>query len=180
MSQNCSSATYLIKCDDDTWVNLRHIAYIIKTRPEMVTGFFCSVYQGLHTIRNGDSKWYVSYEEYDGYLYPDYCEGFGYVLPTHWLDHLVEQAHKEPYFWVDDVFVTGILAEKVGVQRSNQRMFLGEGFKKHVYCNLAEEFIAGRLEGQYCNSKKPRFCLQAFLLQTSFKRVCIKIKAKLV
>lgn len=63
--------------------------------------------------RSWRSKWRVSPNEYPDKEYPTYCAGWAilYSLDTVFL--LYQEAQKQPFFWIDDVHITGTLAKKI-------------------------------------------------------------------
>ena len=61
------------------------------------------------------SKWKVSKEEYPDNVYPPYCPGLGLVMTGDIIPKLYNESLYEPYFWVDDVYFTGLLARTVNV-----------------------------------------------------------------
>ena len=60
--------------------------------------------------RNKWSKWFVTKEEYKEAKYPDYCSGWAYVTNHKTVKSILEESKKvENHFWIDDVYITGIL-----------------------------------------------------------------------
>ena len=76
---------------------------------------YCSVYRNHSPRRDKSDKWYVSRDEYPGDKYPPWCEGFAYIVKPHLVKKLYDMSLMTPYYWIDDVYVTGILAEKLNV-----------------------------------------------------------------
>ena len=60
-------------------------------------------------------KWAVSWGDYWGRMshYPSYCAGLAYVMRPALGAKLLAAAQLLPFFWIDDVYVTGILAAAV-------------------------------------------------------------------
>ena len=53
-------------------------------------------------------------EEYPGSSYPPYCAGWAYVTNPATMAAVLQEANcgDHDYFWIDDVFVTGIVRPK--------------------------------------------------------------------
>ena len=63
--------------------------------------------------RDPKNKWYVSYSEYKYNVYPEYCAGWAYVTNIETMRSILKVSKNESYFWIDDLFVTGILVQKI-------------------------------------------------------------------
>jgi len=70
------------------------------------------------------SKWRVTYKEYPHRYYPEYCPGMAIVYAPDVVRRLYEAAQKAQYFWVDDVLITGILAEETGSRITPLKYYL--------------------------------------------------------
>lgn len=53
------------------------------------------------------SKWRVTHDEYSERWYPPYCMGWVILYSPDTALALSNEALKEPYFWIDDVHITG-------------------------------------------------------------------------
>jgi len=59
-------------------------------------------------------KWCVKQTELRGRTrFPQYCAGIGYIVSTPLLPLLYNASKSTPFFWIDDVYVTGLLAKKL-------------------------------------------------------------------
>ena len=115
IAQYCHQAQHIIKADDDTAVNIfRLITGLAAGQLTFMNTIYCSIYGHMSPRRDKSDKWYVSWEEYPEEVYPPYCEGYAYILDPKLAPKLVEAALTTPYYWIDDVYVTGILMKKVG------------------------------------------------------------------
>lgn len=72
-------------------------------------------------LRSG--RWNVSYEQYPAKDYPLYCSGGAWFLQTQYLPRLLNASKVVPFLWVDDAYLTGLLAAEAGIKR--------HGFQKH-------------------------------------------------
>ncbi|XP_021003660.1 beta-1,3-galactosyltransferase 1 isoform X2 [Parasteatoda tepidariorum] len=115
----CRQARFIFKADDDIFVDIFQLTNFLKETFGPTGGvaniMMCYVYRTPPVKRSQRSKWRVSFKEYPGRYYPSYCAGWGIILSPDVVFKLYLQSSKIPYFWVDDVHVTGTLAELVGV-----------------------------------------------------------------
>ncbi|XP_063367602.1 beta-1,3-galactosyltransferase 2-like [Cydia amplana] len=110
VTTNCPNASYILKVDDDTVFRFEKILSILLRTAEDEENFILG-YQLNNTEpkRDKTNKWYVSLEEYPEKEYPSYVSGWYYVTTPTVAAKLINEAMYHPYFWVDDVLVTGIL-----------------------------------------------------------------------
>ena len=90
VSEYCEQAEFVVKTDDDVYVNIYEVynitrTYITTTLYQRNKLLLCSVFEGAPIIRNPSSKWYVSYADIakdewakEGQeFYPAFCSGQG-------------------------------------------------------------------------------------------------------
>ncbi|XP_017863281.1 PREDICTED: beta-1,3-galactosyltransferase 1 [Drosophila arizonae] len=73
---------------------------------------FCKPVLKSRVKRSYRSKWRVSFREYPAHYYPPYCPGFAIVYSPDVVQRLYQAAQHSDYFWVDDVHITGVLAQR--------------------------------------------------------------------
>lgn len=114
----CSSANFIIKVDDDIVFNIASIVeYLNKFINVDIRSFLLGyVMKGMKPIRVLANKWFVTMSEYRKAFYPPFVSGWMYITTPQTAEKLVSQAMTTPYFWIDDVYVTGILASKIGIR----------------------------------------------------------------
>lgn len=116
----CISAKFILKADDDIFVNTPFLMKFLSKDifPHGARKLIlCSVYLRSSVKRSYRSKWRVSPIEYKDSYYPTYCAGFGIIYSSEVMMQLYEKAQKSKYFWIDDVFITGILATQLNLSR---------------------------------------------------------------
>ncbi|KAL6733961.1 hypothetical protein Aduo_004553 [Ancylostoma duodenale] len=69
--------------------------------------------------RDPKRKWYVTYEEWSEKVFPTFCFGLAYILPREAIVKLLHALQKQKFLWLDDIFVTGVLARLTTVSRVN-------------------------------------------------------------
>lgn len=75
----------------------------------------CSVWKNTFPHRNKNSKWYVTFKEYPEDLYPDYCGGFFFLMTNDIIGPLHNEMFYTKFFWIDDVWLTGIAIKEINV-----------------------------------------------------------------
>lgn len=77
-------------------------------------------------------------QEYPRKYYPLYCSGWGIVMSPDIVFKLYFQSRNISYFWVDDVLVTGLLAERIGVNHIDLR------YKLAIEKNEIEDWLTDK------------------------------------
>lgn len=113
---NCPKLKYLLKTDDDVFVNTPAVFEFLKSGiSDDQSLLFCYQVSGARIKRTYRSKWRVSTKEFPGWYYPPYCPGFVIVYSNDVVWRLYQKAQQWPYFWIDDVHITGTLAQHINV-----------------------------------------------------------------
>ncbi|XP_046556796.1 UDP-GalNAc:beta-1,3-N-acetylgalactosaminyltransferase 1-like [Haliotis rubra] len=116
VSENCPNVSFVVKIDDDTFVQTFSI--LEQYLPRYKKGkklIFCNVWKkGYMTIRR-QGKWNVADDEMKGYdTFPwKYCSGFVVMMTGDLLPLLYKASLSVPILWVDDVYITGILVSRI-------------------------------------------------------------------
>jgi Galactosyltransferase len=114
---------FILKVDDDVYINVGRVVSYLNSLgedpAEATAAIYCDVMKRARVKRSFRSKWRVTFAEFPLYYYPDYCSGWFIVYVRSTIAHLLRQIESVPYLWVDDVYVTGLLAQKAGVERKS-------------------------------------------------------------
>lgn len=114
----CKSADLIVKADDDMVVDIyllfRHIDSLRSDNRVIRNTILCDVWY-KRAAERASGKWLVSKEEYSEKFYPPYCPGLGLVMTADVVPKMYNESLYEPYFWVDDVYFTGLLAQTINV-----------------------------------------------------------------
>ncbi|CAH1782622.1 unnamed protein product [Owenia fusiformis] len=117
----CKTAKFILKTDDDIFVNIFILIKHLKARLEHDIGtsnlILCHIWFRMHVVRDKRSKWYISEAEYEPNVFPPYCSGAAFVLSADAPKAMYKRSLYEPFFWVDDYFISGLLATKAGLVR---------------------------------------------------------------
>ncbi|XP_011307054.1 beta-1,3-galactosyltransferase 5 [Fopius arisanus] len=131
----CSEAKYLLKTDDDMFINIPRLLSFVKKHDRDKNVIFGRLARKWKPIRNKRSKYYVSPAQYKPPLFPDFTTGPAYLLSRDVINRLYEAALNQTYLKLEDVFTTGIVAHKLGIKRVHANEFLN---KRIAYnpCNI--------------------------------------------
>jgi hypothetical protein len=119
----CPGSAFILKADDDAFIDMFQLFdFISRTygfKPSQGT-LVCNVFpEGTKPVRAVDtqgSKWAVTSDEYPHVIYPKYCGGLAYLATPDVIRRVLSVSDKVRFFWIDDVFVTGILRELIAIE----------------------------------------------------------------
>lgn len=108
----CAGVHYVIKADDDTFLNTRLL--IGDLRAVVHERFLMGdIIAGARPIRDRHSKYYTPIGQYNASVYPTYLSGAAYVISGDLIAALTEAASRTELFWLEDVYITGLLGRLV-------------------------------------------------------------------
>lgn len=115
----CPHAQLILKVDDDMFVNpfTLYESYFPKySRANRTIACHLRPKNTSPLFRAPKSKWKVDDYEFRGYKsYPvEYCNGYIVLLTPDLIRPLYKAAYVVPFFWVDDVYLFGLLPARVG------------------------------------------------------------------
>ncbi|NWX44764.1 B3GT2 galactosyltransferase, partial [Steatornis caripensis] len=110
----CSDARFVMKTDSDVFVNTIYLIekLLRPLSPPPQNYFTGCLMKGYKPIRNKESKWYISEEEYPAEKYPPFCSGTGYVFSGDLASKIVNASVTIKYIHLEDVYVGLCLNEK--------------------------------------------------------------------
>ncbi|KAK3577723.1 hypothetical protein CHS0354_002935 [Potamilus streckersoni] len=118
ISEFCPQAKFVLKVDDDVFVNVfKLLLNMSKSYNADKRKIRCYVrINGTSPIQRKTGKWIVDDWEFINMTHfpVTYCNGFFVLLTTDIIKELYEASKKTPFFWVDDVYIFGLLPAKVG------------------------------------------------------------------
>ena len=117
-SKHCPNARYVLKTDDDIFVNIfnviNHLQGLDRLGPSLNRTILCLVWSRMKVVREPTSKWYIPKSEFWPDYFPHYCSGSAFIYTGDLAGDLYQSSLHTPFFWVDDYYVTGLLASNVG------------------------------------------------------------------
>lgn len=119
ISEFCPNSKYILKVDDDiisnVFILLRHLSSLDDHKIIKEKTIMCLVWVGMVVMRDKGSKWYLSPEEFKNDRYGKYCSGSAYILTNDLPKQMYFTSQYVKFFWVDDYYMTGMLAHGVNV-----------------------------------------------------------------
>ena len=118
----CQRAQFLLKIDDDVFLNLPKLANIIQKAQEkerIISGenFLLGRYvMNRLTPRQKHSRWYIPETLYNKTLLPPFVNGAAYIMSKTAVHGIQSKCAKGPAILVEDIFLTGICRQKAGVK----------------------------------------------------------------
>ncbi|KAL1456561.1 hypothetical protein WDU94_001282 [Cyamophila willieti] len=128
---NCPRVRYVLKIDDDVFVNVGKLdEFLTHTLSPYGTRnlLMCTeVFVNQVAVRTYRSKWRVSFAEYPHHFYPPYCIGASLLYSPDVIFKLYQLLQENgKYFWVDDVFITGIVFSNLNLTHSEFNWWTGK------------------------------------------------------
>ncbi|XP_069125040.1 beta-1,3-galactosyltransferase 5-like isoform X2 [Argopecten irradians] len=116
VSTRCADAEYVLKADEDTFVNIPILVDVLKQTRH-------PAYQGVvlgHVNAGGIVKrlgrWNVKKADYPFPHYPPYTAGNTYVISANIAASLFRTSEFMPYIPIEDAYITGILAKVINAE----------------------------------------------------------------
>ncbi|KAH8409320.1 hypothetical protein KR222_000203 [Zaprionus bogoriensis] len=126
--RHCDRAKYVLKTDDDMFINVPRLMKFLGDRDKKRT-IYGRLAKRWTAVRNVKSKYYVSHEEYPKTFYPPFTTGPAYILTGDVVHELYVRALNMSYLKLEDVFITGLVAIKLGIERVHVNDFLNRRVK---------------------------------------------------
>lgn len=115
VASHCSHVPWTLHTDDDVLIDFFLLTRLLKKFADKKS-FLCYTWDNSNVRRKG--RWHVGPEEYPETKYPPYCAGAVWVVATPLIHQLLHAIDNAPFLWVDDVYITGILAKAAGIGHS--------------------------------------------------------------
>jgi len=110
VTEHCRSAKYVLKTDDDTFVNLYLLLRLLNLQTKHgkygKNVLVCNV---CKTPVSRVGKWKATIEECSIDEYPRFCQGIAFVMTIDVAITLYNASNYVPLLWMDDVYITGFL-----------------------------------------------------------------------
>lgn len=170
---NCLKPKFIIKMDDDIVVDFRQLFAYLRAKDKYtlhldrdskqhyLSGY---LFKNVVPIRLRPSKWFVTEDEFRDRVYPDYLSGWMYVTTPYTAKALAGAAFKAKsnIFWIDDIWLTGILRAQTGIPIAEEMNHLFSANSQFLDCCITDlerdklkcPFIAGPNGGDHMLIKK--------------------------
>lgn len=117
VSERCTNVPYVLKTDDDMLINVDMMMAFVKGKRKFTKSIFGKVAKNWRPHRDRTNKYYVSMQEYNRTKYPDFTTGPAYIFTGDCARLIYESSLQHPFLFLEDVLLTGIVAEEVGIKR---------------------------------------------------------------
>ncbi|XP_070535643.1 beta-1,3-galactosyltransferase 1-like [Ptychodera flava] len=142
----CPQAVFMLKTDDDTFVNYRNLVSLLESSPRRnVT--LGHLMDGLPPVRKGRSKWYMPPQLFPKKIYPPFLSGTGYVMSWDVVQMTYNISLYTRLLHLEDVYV-GICLEKLKIIPKHYENF--HKYKNDILkdpCLLKDALTAHRAKG---------------------------------
>ncbi|RXG55645.1 Acetylgalactosaminyl-O-glycosyl-glycoprotein beta-1,3-N-acetylglucosaminyltransferase, partial [Armadillidium vulgare] len=114
ISENCRITPWILKIDHDVMLNPFNLRKFLEK--ELQSNPSQNVIIGS-CYENGTKP--LRFEGISRDFYPAYTSGRAYIISRNSVDKLLIASNETPFFSLEDIFITGILAKKAKVQLKN-------------------------------------------------------------
>lgn len=121
-STYCPQSTYVMKTDDDVYLNLKNLVRLLNQSPihDFIVGH---LFEHSLPVRDKASKWHVSEMMFPGSVYPPYLSGMAYVMSRDLTTKIAHTSLSLPFIFLEDVFV-GTVLEKLNIKPLSHACFV--------------------------------------------------------
>jgi hypothetical protein len=113
-----------MKTDDDILINPLMFNQFIANITNSKNTIYGILGKGFKPHRSKTSKWYVSHESYSPSIYPDFMFG-SYIMSSDSIHPIYKEVlNSLPALAFEDVYISGIIAEKCNISRVNINYFV--------------------------------------------------------
>ncbi|XP_016913721.2 beta-1,3-galactosyltransferase 1 isoform X2 [Apis cerana] len=123
ITSNCGQAKYLMKTDDDMFVNIPTLMKTLQSRSQTTDILLGSLICNAKPILDPNNKWYTPKYMYSERIYPNYLSGTGYVMSLDVAFKLYHAALITPLLHLEDVYITGLCAKYAKIRPVNHPGF---------------------------------------------------------
>lgn len=114
VTRNCAHVPWTLHVDDDILIDtflLQQFIHGMKDSPQR-NALHC---RKMDEAVQREGRWRVSRFEFSESRYPPFCQGAVWLLPTDQVPKLLRAASYVNFLWVDDAYVTGLLAAHANI-----------------------------------------------------------------
>ena len=124
ITEFCPKAKFILKVDDDIIANIfilmRHLHHLDTHKVLKNKTVMCLVWIRMVVMREKNSKWFLTKEEFEDDYFGKYCSGSAYMFTNDLPNQMYNASKYLKFFWIDDYYITGMLAK---ILRTKQIFF---------------------------------------------------------
>jgi len=118
VARHCTNAKYYIKSNDDTFLDIFSMMQMFESAAAYQATVICPLWKDntMPILRKPADcmQWCVADDELPGRThFPQYCASVAFALSRELVSALYTASLLTPYFWIDDVYITGLLMPEV-------------------------------------------------------------------
>ncbi len=140
VSENCTGAVHMLKCSDDTLINIPYLLKILQ-RDSLYHSLLGVVTPKYKVIRKGQI--HITYKIYPLHYFPPHLAGAAYVISFDLIQPLFNASQYFYYIPFSDLYITGILAKVVGAKLVDNKE-MGIVRKKLKPCDIILNHVLAR------------------------------------
>ncbi|XP_070067594.1 beta-1,3-galactosyltransferase 5 isoform X2 [Drosophila takahashii] len=118
---HCPKAKYLLKTDDDMFINVPKLMTLMATTLKANRTIYGRRAENWKPVRNKWSKYHISFAQYGKATFPYFTTGPAYLITGDVVHALFEKSLDTAFLKLEDVFTTGIVAGSLDIRRINVR-----------------------------------------------------------
>ncbi|KAG8235165.1 hypothetical protein J437_LFUL015205 [Ladona fulva] len=122
----CPKVRFILKTDDDMFINVPRLLTFTEEHLGEKRTIYGRLAERWIPIRDSRSKYYVSAKQYNDSVFPDFTTGPAYLLTSDTVHDLYETSLNKSYLPLEDVFITGLVAQDVKIRRVHAQEFLNQ------------------------------------------------------
>lgn len=127
VDENCSKTSFILKVDDDVSLNVNKLIQFIDENQANKRIIYGKLAVNWIPNRSPDSKYYISYEHFKPDFFPYFITGPAYLMTSDCVADLYAKALGSTFIpKLEDVFVTGVVAQEVNIARVGVTEFLND------------------------------------------------------
>ena len=152
MLKHCPQSQFLLKVDDDMFVQVEKLTATISTilenhsRPRLILG---NISRGWKPVRNPKSKYLITEAQYPEESFPDFATGPSYLVSTQAAGEIYAAAMEFKYIHLEDVFLTGVVADSLDISRTDVHEFKNNAVRvpaQFMGCTIEKSFTIHKVE----------------------------------
>ncbi|KAK7457291.1 hypothetical protein BaRGS_00039263 [Batillaria attramentaria] len=136
VSQHCSHTKFVMKLDQDTFVDLPRLLSFLSSHDKELHNSVIGKFYSSPLVKS-EGKWKVTRSEYPFSMYPAFAGGPCYIISTDVVHQILQTSQHMPFFHLEDVLVTGIIAKTLGLYRYSVEQ-LQNFYKNESLCAFIE------------------------------------------
>ncbi|XP_043244310.1 beta-1,3-galactosyltransferase 5-like isoform X2 [Amphibalanus amphitrite] len=132
----CPEARMILKTDDDMFINTDNLLKFVDVHSKDTNKLFGRLARRWKPNRSVKSKYYLSPESFAGKYLPDFVTGPAYVMTGDLVKPLYQATLDAKFLTLEDVLVTGVVADKLHIKRVHAKEFINDRIKADT-CKFA-------------------------------------------